>query len=172
MRVVIGFSTSDWWVSRAIRAFSRAPVSHTYICFDSDVGPFGHELFEAAWCGFRLSTRGKLTSGTTKIVREIPVPIEGMSALSTCRAWLETPYDYAGLLGEAWVMLGRWLGQRWQNPWANVHTLFCSEAATKLLQVSMPAVGVDSTWLARIRKLDARQVDPGELEGVLLQGLP
>ena len=135
MKVSIGFSTSDWWVSRVIRWFTRATVSHTFIVFD-EPGTFGSEVYEAAWCGFRMSTRAKLASGTTRIVKEIPVPLEPVAALAVCRGWLECPYDYAGLVGEAWVMLGRLFGERWDNPFAGPHHMFCSEAATFLLQMT------------------------------------
>src|ERR1700731_3632505 len=99
MKVSIGWSTSDWWVSRLIRWFTKAKVSHTYIVFDDADSPFGQEVYEAAWCGFRMSTRDKLTSGSTRIVKEIEVPLVPGQALAICRGWLETPYDYLGLIG-------------------------------------------------------------------------
>ena len=131
----VGFSTSSWWVSRVIRFFTKAPVSHTYIVFEDPISPFGEEVYEAAWCGFRMSTRAKLTSGTTRIVREYLVALpRPESALGICRYWLECPYDYLGLVGEAWVQIGRLFGRRWSNPGAGPHHMFCSEAAAYLLQ--------------------------------------
>lgn len=168
MKVSIGFSTSDWWVSRVIKFFTRAEVSHAYVVFDAATGPFGHEVFEAAWCGFRMSTRGKLTSGTARIVREIAVPLDAAGALAICRAWLETPYDYPGLFGEAWVQIGKLFGKRWANPWAGPHRMFCSEAATYLLQMCAPAAGTGSLLKNVVMPLDARQVDPETLERVLV----
>jgi hypothetical protein len=164
MRLLVGFSTSSWWVSRVIRFFTRAPVSHTYLVFEG-IPEVGHEIYEAAWCGFRISTREKLTSGTTRIVKEIPVAADVTKAFYICRSWLETPYDYAGLFGEAWVMLGKWLGKRWENPWAGAHHMFCSEAATRLLQATLPM----TSPLGRvIGPLDDRQVDPYTLESALI----
>jgi hypothetical protein len=167
MIVSIGFSTSQWWVSRLIRDATRAPVSHTYIVFDDPASPFGHEVYEAAWCGFRMSTRAKLTSGSTTIFKEIAVPLEPLAALALCRAWLETPYDYPGLIGEAPVQLGKLFGQRWPNVSASPHHMFCSEAATYLLQQapSPPA------FAALVDKLTPRAVSPADLLGVLTQPL-
>jgi hypothetical protein len=162
MRVSIGFSTSDFWVSRVIKFFTHAPCSHAYIVFDDEGSGFGNEIYEAAWCGFRISTRGVLTRGTTKIVQEIPVDIDPAKALDLCRQWAETPYDYAGLLGEAWVQIGKLFGKRWDNPLANVHHMFCSEAATYLLQ----HCSTGQLWL-KMAKLDARKVDPYMLLEVL-----
>jgi hypothetical protein len=166
MKVSIGFSTSDWWVSRVIRFFTRAPVSHTYIVFDDTLSGFDHEVYEAAWCGFRMSTREKLESGTTRIVKEVAVDLNAAKALAICRGWLECPYDYAGLVGEAWVMLGRLFRKRWNNPFAGPHHMFCSEAATFLLQMA----GGDPALKARAMSLVPRATDPYMLELVLTAG--
>ena len=166
MRVSIGFSTSEWWVSRVIRWFTGAKVSHTFILIEDATGEyptFDHEVYEAAWCGFRMSTLGKLVSGTTRIVRTVPVNLEPASALAMCRGWLETPYDYLGLVGEAWVQLGRLFGQRWHNPSAGVHHMFCSEAATYLLQMSAGA----SDLKLKVAALDPRATSPADLLAAL-----
>jgi hypothetical protein len=174
MRVSIGFSSSDWWVSRVIRFFTRVPAggaSHTYIVFDDAGTLFGHEVYEAAWCGFRMSTRDKLTSGSTRIVSEIEVHLAPASALQMCRRWLETPYDYAGLLGEAWVQVGKLFGKRWRNPWAGPHHMFCSEAATYLLQQTPSTSGTVNRDTI-VSKLDPRTTDPYMLQQVLLGSGP
>lgn len=167
MRVQIGFCTSDWWVSRTIRWFTRASASHAYIVFDG-IPEVGEELYEAAWSGFRMSTRAKLTSGTTRIVQEIPVPLLPAAALAICRSWLETPYDYLGLLGEAWVQVGKYFGRRWANPFAGPHHMFCSEAATYLLQRSAWVGDHSSNAYHVIAALDARTTDPELLRDVLI----
>lgn len=163
MKVAIGFSTSDWWVSRVIRWFTGAKVSHTFITFEDPASPLGTEVYEAAWCGFRMSTLGKLRSGSTRVVQFVPVELEPTSALAMCRAWLETPYDYLGLVGEAWVQFGRLFGQRWHNPSAGVHHMFCSEAATYLLQMSAGA----SDLKVKVAGLDPRATSPADLLEVL-----
>jgi hypothetical protein len=159
LTVKIGFSTSDWWVSKVIRLFTQATVSHTYIVFDDTASPFGHEVYQAAWDGFVMSTRDKLTRGTTRIIQEVPVDIDPKAALGMCRAWLETPYDYLGLVGEAWVQVGKLFGQRWNNPLAGAHHMFCSEAATYLLQMC-PGGGISS---AKVVGVDPRKEDPEAL---------
>jgi hypothetical protein len=163
VKVSIGFSTSDWWVSRLIRRFTRAEVSHTYIVFDEPGTCLNEEVYEAAWCGFRMSTRGALTRGTTRIVREVEVPLDATAALAICRAWLETPYDYLGLFGEAPVCVGKIFGCRWRNPWAGAHHMFCSEAATYLLQMAAGA----SDLKCKVLQLDPRTTDPETLLQVL-----
>ncbi len=161
MNVIIGFSTSDGWVSRTIRWFTKATVSHTFILLQDPISPFNHEVYEAAWCGFRMSTLPRLQAEGSRVVNLVAVNLDFPSALGICRSWLETPYDYLGLLGEAWVQLGRLFGRRWRNPSAGPHHLFCSEAACRLLQaLKFPAVV----------GLDARATSPEDLLEVLTHG--
>lgn len=141
----------------------KVPVSHTAIVFDDPASPFGHELYEAAWCGFRMSTRDKLQSGSTTIVREIPVDLDPAAALAICRRWLETPYDYLGLLGEAPVMIGKLFRQRWDNPFAGPHHMYCSESATLLAQQAPGGEALKKLVLP----LRARTTDPEYLLAVL-----
>jgi hypothetical protein len=166
MRCLIGFSTSDSLISRVIRWFTKATVSHTYIVFDY-IPQADHELYEAVGHGFHLSTRDKLTRGSTRIIKEVPVDLNVPLAFAVCRKWLETPYDFSGLFGEAWVQVGKLFGQRWPNPWANAHSMFCSEAATFLMQIAAP----NGPLRLVIRNLDARQTDPEMLLRVLT-GIP
>lgn len=161
MALTVSFvwTTSKWWVSRTIEDFEHAKVSHTAIAFDDPSSPFNHEIYEAAWCGFRMSTRAKLCTGTTTIVREIPVDLDAQAALGICRGWLQTPYDYLGLLGEAPVMIGKAFGQRWDNPFAGPHHMFCSEAATLLAQQAPGGQALKRL----VMPLRARTTDPGSL---------
>lgn len=149
-------SKSD--VSRLIEFAERGkvPVSHTAIVFDDPGTAFGHELYEAAWCGFRMSTRQKIERGSTTIVREIPVDLDPVASLAICRSWLETPYDYLGLVGEAPVMIGKLFGQRWDNPFAGPHHMYCSEAATLLAQTAPGGAALKRIVLP----LRARTTDP------------
>jgi hypothetical protein len=150
-------------VSRVIEDFERAKVSHTAIVFRDPSSAFNHELYEAAWSGFRMSTCPKLESGKSKIVREIPVDLDPFVALRICRQWLQTPYDYLGLLGEAPVMIGKLFGQRWDNWFAGPHHMYCSEAATLLAQQAPGGEALKRL----VMTLRARTTDPASLLQVL-----
>jgi hypothetical protein len=163
MQVKIGFSTSAWWVSRTIRKATHATVSHAYVVFDDPTSAFEDEVYEAAWCGFRESNRKQLTRGTTFIVQEIDVAVNPTLALQLCRKWAETPYDYFGLVGEAWVQLGKLFGKHWRNPLAGKNRMFCSEACVYLLQHTANS---HELW-ALAAKLDARNTDPEQLRQAL-----
>ncbi len=151
-------------MSRVIKFFTRATVSHAYIVIDTTPLPEDGLVFEAAWCGFRMSTRGALTRGTTRIVKELPVDVDAPKALAIVRSWLETPYDYRGLLGEAFVQIGKLFGRRWNNVFASPHAMFCSEAATYLLQHT----AINPLLWTKVSVLDARKVDPETLLLVLI----
>src|ERR1700690_4044408 len=158
MRFLAGFTTSYSAISRTIRLATRGHVSHAYVVFD-DIPIVGHIAFEAAWCGWRETTRTKV--GGSQI--ELPVDVKVEAAFAQSRDWLNVPYDYAGLFGEAPVMLGRVLGnQKWPNPFAGPHHMFCSEASTLLIQkfARVPS---------GLENLDARTVDPSyEMESLVL----
>ena len=156
--VNIGFTMSDWWVSKLIARCTKAKVSHAYVVFNDPDSFFGNMVFEAAWCGFRSTSRLALTRGTTRIVREIPVDVDPSAAFDVCERWTDTPYDYMGLFGEAWVQVGRLFGRRWKNPFAGAHHMFCSEACVYVLA----ACGDP-----RVAGLDARSTSPEDLLEVL-----
>ena len=43
-------------------------------------------------------------------------------------------YDFLGVLGFLWVLLGRKLGKKWANPLAKHQTYFCSELISTVLK--------------------------------------
>jgi hypothetical protein len=134
VNVTIGFTTSDWWVSRVIRWFTRSRVSHAALLLrGTDLGDL---VLEASAAGFRLSTVEALTRGTTRLVAEVTPasPVDGV--LPQVLRWLGEKYNYAGLFGESWVSLWRRFGKRARNPLRNSTSMFCSEACVYALQLA------------------------------------
>jgi hypothetical protein len=152
MRLFVGFTTNECWISRAIRWFTKSPRSHAYLHFAADSIDI---VFEAAWDGFRMAPLSDRGMCWTEI--EVTKFVNVTKAFATCNGWWMTPYDYRGLFGEAWVMLGRWLGRTWRNPLASPHAMYCSEAALYVLQASW------NPPLPPALATDPRSVDPGEL---------
>jgi len=152
IRLSVGFNTTESWISRAIRWFTKSPRSHAYLHFGLDDIDL---IFQASAVGFSIAPlrdRG-FEYEEIDVTKKVDVP----HALQLCQDWWGEPYDFRGLFGEAWVMLGRWLGRTWDNPLASPHTLYCSEAVLYLLQYAW--IGPSPKQLAT----DARSVDPGEL---------
>jgi hypothetical protein len=132
---VICFSTSRAWYSRVIRWATGAKVSHTFLLVYHAV--LGVDMvLEASMLGFTMRPlESFLLAGN--VIEEMvtpKVPVEG--AVRDSLRWLDEFYDYGGLLGMAWVMLGRAFGRQWKNPLRNPRALFCSEAVTKVLQAA------------------------------------
>lgn len=167
MRVSFGFSTSDWWVSRVIRWFTRAKCSHAFLLIEGT--ELGDLVLEAEWCGLKLSTRQALTSGTTHIVDTIEPPPAMVGPVNaalyqTLSKDLDIPYDYTGLLGMAWVAVGRWLGKKWSNPLRSARSMFCSDAIVALILQPAGWPGAQA--------LDAQSIDPESLRLFLRSTLP
>ena len=162
MNLFVGFNTTDAWVSRAIRRFTKSPRSHAYLRFELEELDV---VFEAAWDGFRMAPIS--TRGDTWTEIDVTSYADTRQALDTCKRWWMTPYDYAGLFGEAWVMIGRWLGRTWRNPIASPHAMYCSEAVCYvLLAAGRPYL------TAALSDLKPRDTDPGELLTLLQKVLP
>ncbi len=127
MVIRVGFSTRrrnilSWF----IRKVTKSPVSHTWLLLEGSF--FGHDMvLEAGHQGY------------------MPIPYEVFSrtcdvvAIKTPKYSLEegvvqqipeigSDYDYPGLFGGFFVMLGRWLRVKVKNPFQSSKALFCSEA--------------------------------------------
>ena len=126
--VKIGFSTTNKILSRLIRKVTGAKVSHVWFLVEvyeksfviqADIGgvtitPFSD--WEKKW----------------RVVEIVSPKIE----INLAPAWdmLGQKYDYAGLVGCAWVYLGRVFKKKWANPLASSHALFCSEYILDVLK--------------------------------------
>jgi hypothetical protein len=156
LNVRIGFSTSDAWYSGIIRRFTRSPVSHTFLL----VEVAGHSIvLEEGPDGFRARTIENFTRGNRIVTLITPLhPVE--RGVEEAITWLGQRYDYFGVLGMAAVLVYRWFGKKRRNPLASSRSMFCSEANTRILQVS-GYPGAD--------KLDPESTSPADLLEFLTQ---
>jgi hypothetical protein len=148
MNIRIGFSTSrNSWISKVIRWFTDSGVSHCFfIYFDEDWER--DMVLEATSGGFRIVPYSFYAESTlVSLTPAYPVDVGIKKSLD----WLGVGYDYGGLLGMAWVEIGRRLKCAWRNPWRGANTMFCSEAIVRILQES-GYPGADT--------LDAQSTDP------------
>lgn len=156
MKLYVGFSTSQSFISRAICFITRAKESHAYLRFaltsESDL------YYEAAWDGFRCRP---ISQGV--IVEEYFITYGASASLAhrVCNDWWSTPYDYTGIIGELFVRIGRLFGKRWPNLFANPHSMFCSEAAALILK------HIGHPLFSDMPDSVIRTVDPGMLAGML-----
>jgi hypothetical protein len=127
----IGFSHASGLVSRAIRWITGSRASHAFVVYyDTD---FQQDMvLEAVGAGFRIQSLDTFKK-ENEIVRLYQPQHSLTAGYPEVAHWLGERYDFGGLLGMAWVMIGRWLKRNWRNPWASSRSLFCSEAVVRVL---------------------------------------
>jgi hypothetical protein len=133
----VGFSTGKKNVlSAVIRFFTGSKVSHAWLLLEDTY--FGLPLvLEATTEGFRLIPYAKFQAKTTVIeVVDLDPTYPVDSGVKQAAQWLGDSYDFGGLLGSAFVLVGRWLKRKWKNPSASSKAMFCSEAVVRVLQAS------------------------------------
>jgi len=139
-RIWVGFSRDNSFLSWLIRKVTKGPASHCFLILSADLTPLRCEMIlEASAFGVRLiplerfkrrnTVVGTWTSADSKY--------DLLAALATMSADLGDVYDYGGLFGMAWVVIGRWLRKKWQNPLHAAHTLFCSELVDTFLRAAL-----------------------------------
>lgn len=132
MKIKIGFSTSNSWVSRLIRWATDSDVSHTFLLVEIDGIEF---VAEASFSGFRLILMRNWIRGNEIVdIIEPLVPLD--KGWLVAEDWLGESYSWTGLIGYGWVVIGRKLKRKFHNPIHESKSLFCSEANTKVIQAS------------------------------------
>jgi hypothetical protein len=134
--VSIGFSTPKSFnpVSWIIRKLTKSRASHTwFLYYDADFEMW--MVMEAHELGFRLIPFERFRN-RNEVVAIFTTKTSLSDGLKWAAKWLGTAYDFGGLIGMAWVVLGRILKRRWRNPLQNSHAMFCSEMALTVLQLS------------------------------------
>ena len=134
MNTRIGFSTTKAWVSRLIRFFTGAAVSHAWLLyFDVE---FGREMvLEATLEGVRIVPLDVFQK--QNVVVKIALPRKDLAAgLLKAGELLGERYDFFGLFGMLWVLIGHWLKRKWHNPWNTSQAMFCSEFVAQVLKWS------------------------------------
>lgn len=132
--IQIGFSKRSGNVlSWIIRQITNARFSHCWLLIDDPY--FGIPIvLQASTEGFTTITYSDFQI-KNQVVTLINPKVSLDSGLHTAWSWLGTSYDTFGLIGMSFVMLGRVLKRRWNNPLASSSGMFCSEAIIKLLQL-------------------------------------
>lgn len=131
--IKIGFSTHKHnLLSAVIRWFTKSEVSHCWLLVDDPF--FGAPMvLEASEVGLRLTNYADFKKANDVVfLVETPFPLD--AGVHDAWGWLGSAYDFGGLFGMSFVMLGRWLKQKWGNPFASKSARFCSEAIVQILQ--------------------------------------
>lgn len=132
----IGFSTSDKLLSRVIRYFTKSEVSHTFIFAQKAF--FGQDMIlQATMGGFHaMSYKAFTAQKGVRIIEMVELPISIDGGLEIAADWLSYHYDYGGLFGSIFILLGRWFKRKWRNPLDSSKSMYCSEATVRVLQAA------------------------------------
>ena len=125
---LLGFSTPRNFnaVSWLVRRITGSEVSHCFFLywdddFECDMVLEAHEL------GFRLITWKRFLTHN-RIVALVQPTHSVDPGFVKLGEWVGSYYDFLGLLGQAFVQMGRWLRRKWRNPSQSPHSMFCSES--------------------------------------------
>lgn len=134
--IKIGFSTTNSWLSRLVRWFTKSKASHSFIMFDW----LGQTwVIEAEAVGVQIVPLSNFLGRKNIIVQTFEMPDLTMEDLKLVLEDSGTMYDYTGLLGAVVPTIGRWFKQRWRNPFNNSKAMFCSEMIAQWLKdLDMP----------------------------------
>ena len=147
--VIIGFSTPRGFnlISWLIRKVTGSRTSHAWLLVYDPVFKL-RMVMEAHSTGMRLVPL-TVFEKTNVVVAQAHPRVDFSRALQNAGRWLGEKYDFTGLLGMAWVLLGRWIRRKWRNPFNDSRALFCSEAVVQTLRsAEYPHIGelqADST---------------------------
>jgi len=128
--IYVGFSTTNFIVSRIIRRLTKSEVSHTFFAYLA----FGRLwVLEAGFLGICIVPLDKFAK-KNQIILLVPVKELNTEDLSSAMDRLGDAYDFGGLFGGIFPIIGHWLKRKWKNPWDNTKAMFCSELIVTTLQ--------------------------------------
>lgn len=133
--IYFGFSTTDVWLSKIIRAGTGSKYSHCWIRHGSAVWG-GTWITHADWPVLRQwPWRAATTQWTVKQLYRPTWDVR--PALASVRADFEEGYDVPGLLGMVFVELAwKWFRRRVKNPFASPKAVFCSEFVADIFRAA------------------------------------
>jgi len=126
--VLVVFSTSNHLLSKIIRFFTKSQVSHCSVWFTL----FGVPLVLQASVGGVKPALLSEWMKHNKVVQKLKLRIDVTAGLTEALGLLNAGYDYVGLFGYFYVLVGRWLSKKVKNPLASPTRVVCSEFVLRL----------------------------------------
>lgn len=125
--VLIGFSTTENWLSRLIRWYTKASVSHTFLMFDQD----GVDMvLDVDFSGYRLIPFTEFAKDNNVIYLVTPI-VDIDLGLRAVRMWLGKPYDW-----RTFIAFHRWFRALKRHPTENPTSIICTEVAITAMRIS------------------------------------
>jgi hypothetical protein len=135
LKITVGFSTSDAWVSRFIRWFTGSKVSHAFLTCDYEMPGHPVLVLGAESNGYVMIPRDEFLRTNTVVAELVPAG-DLVRGWETALAWLNQPYDYEGIIGVGLSIIADWIHRKLKSPLQSPRHLFCSEAVVRALQAA------------------------------------
>ena len=149
--IQVAFTTTRGIVSRAIRVFTGAEVSHAMLLFTWMDKEW---VIEAGWAGVIMMPARKQKD---IIIEKIPLYRYKLDDLTDILDALGQNYDYGGLFGQIWVQVGKWFKLKFRNPTQNNKALFCSELIVESLLKPKKWPGAENLKASEVNPKDLRE---------------
>lgn len=149
--VAVGFSTARRWnpLSALIRWITHADCSHAWLLYHDD--DLRLLMVMEAHITFQIVPYENWLR-ENRVIALVHPGHNINPGLRDLAMHLGSYYDVGGLLGVLPVKIARWLKEHFhrlklklKNPWANGHSLFCSEAVV----IALHASGFPGAWALR-----------------------
>lgn len=160
-RIQVGFShTNGFWslLSRIIMLATGKPYSHCWLFIPN--GILGKDVVLQASKENYAFVEFSSFSASNTIVKIVTPPYPLESGVQAGLEWLGEPYDYTGLAGMLWVLIGRRFHKKWKNWLAAKGHMWCSESVAAVLK-NLP----DSYPLAK--DIDVTRMGPEDVDALL-----
>lgn len=127
--VKIGFSTTSQWVSRLIRYWTNAQVSHSFLIYRDDKLEQDMVL-DVAFGGYRVLPLDQFAR-TNTILHVIEPGVDLTVGMKVVARWLGRPYDWRAFVG-----FSKWFRSLKRNPTENPKAIICTEVVVHALRIS------------------------------------
>jgi hypothetical protein len=135
-KIIIGFSRprSILEIQGPIIEWAMGtPYDHVYIRLKLE----GHDVIFQASHGYVNLRNYKIFKKECEVLQEYDFHLQNEQCeqlMEVITSTLGCTYDFLGVLGFLWILIGRRLGFNWNNPLAQRSEYFCSELVTKALE--------------------------------------
>ena len=152
--VVVGFSTTNKFMSRLIRWVTRGKSSHAWIRY-WDESLEQYMVIQAELHGYETIPWARWKTKNRLVSAYVPTSLDLMPGVRHIARLLGVDYD---LRSAIWTGLKRWFGKRLKRATSSPKKLMCSEAVCRALQFS---------GVACVKDLDPETVSPQDLQTAL-----
>ncbi len=132
MKIRVGFSRTNSWISKGIRWFLGTNISHTYIRYHDEFMEID-TIAHADWPGVLTISADKFDRDNVA-VEEYEFDIPKPALKYNLHKFLGNRYDYLAIFGWAWtITVRRWLKQKIKNPKDDPKKLICVDWCLRVL---------------------------------------